>query len=86
MFTKKSFKAIRPCDILLSCQTHMPVDSGIPLQFYCGNQGTAVDLWSCLSKSRFCSLEKTSPVLELTLCITSLFQTNTHESRQTIWI
>ena len=81
MFTKNSFKAITPCDILLSCQTHMLADSGTPLQFYCGNQGTAIDLWSWVCKSRFYSLEKTSPALELTLCITSIFQTNINESR-----
>ena len=85
-FLQHFFRAIRPCDILLSCQTHRLADSGTPLQFYSGNQDTAVHLWSCLSKSRFCSLEKTSPALELTLCITSLFQTNILESRQAIWI
>ena len=33
---------------LLNHHTHRFVDSGTPLYFYSGKQGTAVDVWSCL--------------------------------------
>ena len=55
--TKNTFRAIRPCDILLNCHTHMLADSTTPLQFYCGNQGTAVDLWSCFSSHHHTTLD-----------------------------
>ena len=31
----------------LNCHTHMLAYSTTPSKFYCENQGTAVDLWSC---------------------------------------
>ena len=51
IFTINSLRAIKPYDIVLNYHIHiMLADSGTPLQFYCGHQGTAVDLWSCLKK------------------------------------